>query len=214
MSLKSIVFVAAAFLSMPTISVAQTTPATTSKPSTKITNTSKTATTAPAALPATSVKKITAEKTASTITYTMVHPMHTWDGVSKEVTCNIAFDEKTNIITQVGVSAPIASFDTKNASRDSHAMEVLEGIKYPKVTFLSTKIEVVGNILTVSGNLTFHGVTKPITFKATRTDSDKTMTVAGDFIVKLTAHNIEKPSLMTIAVKDDMAMKFSVVFKK
>lgn len=214
MSNKSILLVVVAFLSMPAINIAQTAPATPIKPAAKITNTTKPVTTASATVPATSVKKITADKTASTITYRMVHPMHTWDGVSKDVSCNIAFDETTNVITQVGVSAPIASFDTKNASRDSHAMEVLEGIKYPKVTFLSTKIEAVGNILNVSGNLTFHGVTKLITFKATRTDSDKTMTVAGDFIVKLTAHSIEKPSLMTIAVKDDMAMKFSVVFKK
>jgi polyisoprenoid-binding protein YceI len=212
MSIKSIVF--AILLSAPILSFAQARPVpkpTPAKPSTAVKPV-----VAPPATPAavSTIKKLTADKGLSTITYTMVHPVHTWDGVSKDVTCNIAFDEKNNLITQVGVSAPISSFDTNNASRDSHAMEVLEGIKFPKVTFLSTKIEPSGNDLNISGNLTFHGVTKPITFKATRTNSSTNMTVAGNFVVKLTEYSVEKPSLMTVPVKDDMAMKFSVVFKK
>jgi polyisoprenoid-binding protein YceI len=212
MSIKSIVF--SILLSVPLLSFAQARPV--PKPSKPpVTAVSVKPVAAPPSTPAaaSTVKKLTADKSLSTITYTMVHPVHTWDGVSKEVTCNIAFDEKNNLITQVGVAAPVASFDTQNASRDSHALEVLEGIKYPKVTFLSTKIEPLGNELTVSGNLTFHGVTKPIVFKATRTNNDKAITIAGSFVVKLTEHNITKPSLMTVPVKDEMAMKFSVVFK-
>ena len=68
--------------------------------------------------------KINCVKEESSITYSMKHPMHEWSGVSKEVNSIILTDEGRTTIFQVAVSAKLSSFDSKNANRDSHMMEV------------------------------------------------------------------------------------------
>ena len=89
--------------------------------------------------------KINSVKEESSITYAMNHPLHAWTGVSKEINSIILTDEAKATIYQVAVSAKVASFDSKNANRDSHMMEVTEALKYPNVTFVSTSVTLDGN---------------------------------------------------------------------
>ncbi len=63
------------------------------------------------------------------------------------------------------VTIQTASIDTANADRDGHlkSADFLDVEKFPTITFASTGIAVSGNDVTVNGNLTIHGVTKPVT---------------------------------------------------
>lgn len=57
------------------------------------------------------------------------------------------------------------TLNTQDAARDGHVKgpEFLDVEKYPTMTFKSTKIEPAGEgELTVAGDLTIHGVTKPV----------------------------------------------------
>lgn len=157
-------------------------------------------------------RKIMADKSASSITYHMTHPMHDWDGVSKEVSCVLVYNDDTKQIDQVAVAVPLASFDSGNSNRDSHSLEILDGLKFPKVTFASSKITQNGNGLLIDGTLNFHGVAKPISFKATRTDEGNKMIINGGFDVLLSAHNVEQPSLMGIKTDDKFKLNFKVIF--
>ena len=161
----------------------------------------------------TAKRKLVADKATSTLTYSARHPMHKWEGVSKDVNCAIIYNDDTKQPENVAVSAKIASFDSDNNNRDSHAIEVLEGIKYPNVTFVSSTLKAGENgMLTVSGTLTFHGVAKPVSFNAMRKDTGGKMTITGEFPVSLTNYNIERPSLLGLKTDDDMKLRFSVVF--
>ena len=58
-----------------------------------------------------------------------------------------------------------ASIDTRIEKRDNHlrSPDFLDVAKYPKITFVSTKIEPAGTgRYKVSGDLTLHGVTRPV----------------------------------------------------
>jgi len=60
-----------------------------------------------------------------------------------------------------------ASIDTNEANRDKHlrSPDFFDVEKYPKITFKSTKVEPAGdNQYKVTGDLTLHGVTKPVVF--------------------------------------------------
>src|SRR4051812_8387252 len=60
-----------------------------------------------------------------------------------------------------------ASIDTNEAKRDDHlrSADFFDTEKYPKITFKSTKVEPAGaNEYKVTGDLTMHGVTKPVVF--------------------------------------------------
>ena len=158
-------------------------------------------------------RKLIADKASSTLTYSAKHPLHKWDGVSKDVNCAVIYNDDTKQPENVAVSVKVTSFDSNNNNRDSHAIEVLEGIKYPNVTFVSSDIKAgEGGALTIAGTLTFHGVAKPVTFQATRKDAAGKMTITGEFPVSLTTHNIERPSLLGLKTDDDMTLRFNVVF--
>ncbi len=158
-------------------------------------------------------RKIMADKKASTITYAMRHPMHSWEGVSRDVTAAIVYDDEAKKLETVAVVAKVSSFDSQNANRDSHAIETMEGIKYPNVTFASQQVQDNGNKLTVTGNLTFHGVTKSVTVPVTRKESGGMVVYEGAFDLKLTDFKIERPTLMMVPTEDEFKMNFSLAFK-
>lgn len=158
-------------------------------------------------------RKLMADKSLSTVTYAAKHPLHSWEGVSHDVNCAVIYNDETKQPETVAVSIKVASFDSQNNNRDSHAVEVLEGLKYPNVTFVSSDVKAGDNgTLTAKGTLTFHGVAKPVTLQATRKDAGGKMTITGEFPVKMSDHNIERPSLMGLKTEDDMVLKFNVVF--
>jgi polyisoprenoid-binding protein YceI len=157
-------------------------------------------------------RKIVADKKTSTVTYAMSHPAHDWEGVCKDVNAVIVFDDATKVISQVAVSMKVDAFDSGNANRDSHAIEVMEGLKYPKVTFTSNKIKNEGNTLTADGNLTFHGVTRPVTITVTRTDTDKRIALDGKFDILLSQFQVERPSLFGVKTRDEVKLSFKVFF--
>jgi polyisoprenoid-binding protein YceI len=57
-----------------------------------------------------------------------------------------------------------ASIDTKTADRDAHltSADFLDVENFPTITFTSTAVAVNGNDITVTGDLTIHGVTKSV----------------------------------------------------
>lgn len=167
----------------------------------------------PANLPG-ALRKLMADKATSVITYSMKHPMHAWEGTSRDVNCAVMYDDQAQRLTSVAVVVKVSTFDSGNANRDSHAIEAMEGIKYPNVSFTSQEIEVGTNgNMTIKGNLTFHGVAKPMVVQATSKTANGKMTVEGGFDFKLTDFKVERPSLMMVAVEDEVKMKFSIAFK-
>lgn len=157
-------------------------------------------------------RKLMADRSKSTITYAMSHPMHSFEGVSRDVACVVVLDDASKI-ESVAAAAKVSSFDSDNTNRDSHALEKMEALKYPKVTFTSNDVQQNGNDLTVKGNLTFHGVTRPVLIQATRQDDNGQLTIKGGFDINLSDYKIEKPSLMMVPVDEKVRLKLQMVFK-
>lgn len=157
-------------------------------------------------------QKIAADKTKSFMSYTMVHPMHEWTGTSQEVNSIILYNPQSDGIESAAVSIRLSSFDSKNSNRDSHALEVLDAIKFPNVKFASTAIKQQGNELTIEGRLIFHNVTRDVTIHALRQISKKEIIITGTFPVNITDYNIDPPSLVGIKTKEEITMVFKLVF--
>jgi len=153
-----------------------------------------------------------ANKEKSTIGYTANHSLHEWSGETPSVNAVIVLNEGGNTIQKVAVSANVADFDSQNSSRDSHALEVLEALKYPKVQFSSTAISQQGESTKVTGNLIFHGITKTITFEPKVEKVKNGFVVEGVIPVSLEAFNVERPSFMLIKTDDLIQIKFHLEF--
>lgn len=74
-------------------------------------------------------------------------------------------DEKDLTRSRVDVTVETASISTGINMRDNHlrTADFFDVAKYPAMTFVSTKVEAVGDTLKLTGNLTIKGVTKPVT---------------------------------------------------
>jgi polyisoprenoid-binding protein YceI len=80
---------------------------------------------------------------------------------------HLHIDEQNPASSWVEAEVDAASIDTQNILRDTHLRSnSFFGVKkYPTITFQSTHVEHTGgSAYKITGNLTLHGVTKPITF--------------------------------------------------
>ena len=151
-------------------------------------------------------------KNESSVTYRLVHPLHTIEATSKEVVFRLSLDPTKKEIAGVSAQVDVMTFDSCNSNRDSHAMEVIDAISYPDATFSGSAITQYGDSLRVDGTLTFHGVTKNIVVRATVHWSPKRLEVRGDWALSLTAFQVERPSLLMIPVEDTLRFSCTAVF--
>ena len=86
-----------------------------------------------------------------------------------KTTATIQQDDKDITKSTVEVTVDTTTIDTRQPNRDTHlkSADFFDVEKFPTMTFKSTKItKGEGNKLKVEGNLTLHGVTKPVVFDA------------------------------------------------
>jgi polyisoprenoid-binding protein YceI len=89
----------------------------------------------------------------------------------------IKYDKANPAASSVEFTVKAASIDTANNDRDEHlrSKDFFDVQKFPTLTFTSTKVVAKdANTLDVTGNLTMHGVTKPVTIPVTLLGSVKT----------------------------------------
>jgi polyisoprenoid-binding protein YceI len=156
--------------------------------------------------------EIYGDKSQSTITYYMSHPLHTWSGESKDVTSVIKTNESRDSIFEVAVIVKIESFESKNTNRDSNMIVVTEALIYPAISFMSNSITQTGNDLEVTGTLKFHGISQEISFNATKKKSGKKLEVEGNFSAKMTDFNITPPAFMGMNSDDNIKLEFDIVY--
>ena len=96
--------------------------------------------------------------------------------------------------------------------------EVLEVSKYPEITFKSTGISATKSgegqyQARISGELTLHGVTRPLTLNAGLEFGDKILRAKGAFTLKQSSFDIKAVSVAggTIKVKDELKFTFDIV---
>ena len=159
------------------------------------------------------VRKIDSDKNGTSVTYRLEHPLHKIEATSKDAQFHAEVDTSSKTIKSVIAEVDVMTFDSGNSNRDSHAMEVIDAITYPDVTFSGTKIEAQGDSLSVTGMLTFHGVTKEIVANVVQKWLPDGLDVEGGFDVSLTSFNIDRPSLLMIPVSDTLRFSLKATFE-
>ncbi len=79
----------------------------------------------------------------------------------------LRYDEADPTRSSVSASADVNTLSTGDEQRDGHlkSADFFEAAKFPEITFKSTSVKKTGEgELKVDGELTIHGVTKPVTF--------------------------------------------------
>jgi polyisoprenoid-binding protein YceI len=86
-------------------------------------------------------------------------------GSFKAFSGNVVIDDADVTKSAVSVEVETASVDTGIEKRDEHlkSTEFFDVANHPKMTFKSTSVKKQGQKLLVTGDLSLHGVTKPVT---------------------------------------------------
>ncbi len=90
-------------------------------------------------------------------------------GTLTGITGTILFDPASIENSSVEASLPVAGISTGNRKREEHLMtaDFFDVEKFPTITFRSTRLERTGiNRGKITGDLTMHGVTRPVTMEA------------------------------------------------
>lgn len=117
---------------------------------------------APAAAPA--AGSWTIDLAHSDITFRIRHLVAKVPGTFNQWTAKIAGEPPAWAPSAVEVTIDAASIDTRNERRDNdlRSENFFDVAKFPTITFRSTKVEVQGTRLTITGDLTIKGITKPV----------------------------------------------------
>ena len=133
----------------------------------------KTAAVAVALLTSSSVfaapEKYTIDPTHSFVQFKASHMGFSWlIGRFNELEGELNFDDANIGNSSVSVTINTASLDSNHAKRNKHLKsdDYIDADKFPKATFKSNKVMQHGDDIMISGDLTFHGVTKTMQIKA------------------------------------------------
>jgi polyisoprenoid-binding protein YceI len=136
-------------------------------------------------------------------------------GRFNEITGTFALDSSDPSQVKLEFQVSAASVDTGNAKRDQHLKgpDFLNAVQFPTISFASKAVEKSGNAYLVTGDMTLHGVTKPITVHLTPTGTGKGPTgaeiggIEANVTIRQSDFGITK---MTGMIGDDVWINISV----
>jgi polyisoprenoid-binding protein YceI len=166
----------------------------------------------------------TADKAHSRIGFTVTHlSVAELGGTFNSIDAKITSSKPDFTDAVVEFSADINSINTDNEQRDAHlkTADFFDAEKFPTFTFKSTSFKKVSDKkYKVSGNLTMHGVTKPVVLdvvlNGTSTNPMSKKTIAGFNItgkIKRSDFGVA-PSMPAAMLSDDVTLLASTEFAK
>jgi polyisoprenoid-binding protein YceI len=141
-------------------------------------------------------------------------------GRSNQITGSMMIDGTT--VTEGSFTVDVASITSDESRRDGQFRgRIMEVDQYPEATFTLTapiefrSVPPAGEQVTASatGDLTLHGVTRPVTFDVTAEAGDDRIGVLGNIPVRFADYDIENPSLSGITTEDNGLLEFVLVFE-
>ena len=150
----------------------------------------------------------------STLTYHVSHPLHQTDGVSHAARGKgVCHGGQCDFL----IAVPVKSFDSGDSNRDLHMLQVTRGGEFPMVTVRTSLPEDAAASTTIRADLEvqFAGQTakyKQVPFEQTKQGNETKIT--GTIPTTLTDFKIDPPSLLTVAVKNEIPIRVEMSWQK
>jgi polyisoprenoid-binding protein YceI len=117
--------------------------------------------------PARAADKFEIDPVHTSVSFKIPHVGISWiHGRFNEYSGSFTIDKANPSASSFALAIKIESIDTNNKKRDGHlrSPDFFNAKQFPTMSFKSTSVKAVNGGYEVTGNLTLHGVTKPITF--------------------------------------------------
>jgi hypothetical protein len=148
-----------------------------------------------------------------TLSYHVSHPLHDTVGVSHAARGKgVCHEGECDFL----IAVPVKSFDSGDSNRDLHMIQATRGAEFPMVSVRTRLPESELGTATIHADLEvqFAGQTaqyKEVPFQ--RTAQGNTVHISGTIPAKLSDFKIDPPSLLGIAVKNDMPVQVEMSWR-
>jgi hypothetical protein len=149
----------------------------------------------------------------STLAYHVSHPLHESEGVSHAA--------RGKGVCQAGhcdflVAVPVKSFESGDSNRDLHMLQVTHGAQFPivSVRFALPEAELASATIHCDLEIQFAGQTvhyKQVAFQ--RATQGNQARITGSIPATLSDFKIDPPSLLTVAVKNEMPIRVEMSWR-
>jgi len=150
----------------------------------------------------------------STLAYHVSHPLHQVDGISHAARGKgVCHAGQCDFL----IAVPVKSFDSGDSNRDLHMLQVTRGGEFPMITVRTTLPEDASASATIHADLEvqFAGQIakyKQVSFEQTKQGVETK--ISGTIPATLTDFKIDPPSLLTVAVKNEIPIRVEMIWKK
>jgi len=150
----------------------------------------------------------------STLAYHVSHPLHQVDGVSHAARGKgVCSGGECDFL----IGVPVKSFDSGDSNRDLHMLQATRGAEYPLVTVRTNIPEAELHSGTIHADLEiqFAGQTaqyKQLPFQLTANGNE--IRLSGTIHATLADFKIEPPSLLSIAIKNEIPVRVEMTWKR
>jgi hypothetical protein len=153
----------------------------------------------------------------STLTYHISHPLHSTEGVSHAARGKgVCHDGQCDFL----IAAPVKSFDSGDSNRDLHMLQATHGAQFPLVSVHTKFPETVltSSAIHLDLEIQFAGQTaqyKQLPFQVTMQGASPGTgaRISGTIPATLADFKIDPPSLLSIAVKNEMPVKVDMTWR-
>ena len=142
-------------------------------------------------------------------------------GRTSSITGTMTIDGTT--VTATDLTVDMTTFKSDDSRRDSQFNDrIMQVSQFPTATFKLTSPIELGSIPTdgssvqvkATGDLTLHGVTKPVTFDLTAKETNGRIGVVGSTVITFADYNIDNPSNGFAQTGDTGTLELQLVFDK
>lgn len=149
----------------------------------------------------------------STLTYHVSHPLHQVDGVSHAArgkgVCH-------NGLCDFLIAVPVKSFDSGDSNRDLHMLQVTKGAEFPMVSVRTQLSEALATSDTIRADLEIQFAGKTAEFHQLlfrRVMQGDETRISGTIPATLSDFQIERPSLLSIPVKNEIPVRVEMTWR-
>lgn len=149
----------------------------------------------------------------ATLTYHVSHPFHQVDGVSHAARGKgVCHAGQCDFL----IAVPVKSVDSGDSNRDLHMLQAVRGAQFPMVVVRTRLPEAASASATIHADLEiqFAGQTaeyKQVPFQ--RVAQGNQIRISGTIPATLSDFKIDPPSLLTIAVKNEMPVRVDMTWR-
>jgi len=150
----------------------------------------------------------------STLSYHVSHPLHQVNGVSRAARGKgVCHADECDFL----IAVPVKSFDSGDSNRDLHMLQATRGAQYPLITVRVRvpESEVRPGTLNVDLEIQFAGETAHYKQSPFQLEGQgKQIRLSGTIPATLSDFKIEPPSLLSIAVKNEMPVRVEMTWRQ